>query len=288
MVTRWTRLARWTGATRAPRDVGLALQRLLPARLRERRARRRGGEAGARRGAAWRAAPRAATCSTCRAASAAIRSRSPGRLPRDGRRPLAGAARRGAPPRRRRAVAEVRPGRLPRAAVRRRSFDAALNLFTSLGYLGDEEDTKALAEIGRVLRPGGRLVIETMHRDRLVSARQRPTGGCSARGACCWSSAFDPPRAWLRRRRRSSSRAATSATRARGRSASTPRPSCSRCSTAPASPRPAATATSTARRSERRRGSSSSRRGPTRCRRPGLVAQGLRLARSRLRSRISR
>ena len=49
------------------------------------------------------------------------------------------------------------------------SFDAALNLFTSIGYLGDEEDTRALAEIGRVLRPGGRLVIETGHRDRLVT-----------------------------------------------------------------------------------------------------------------------
>jgi ubiquinone/menaquinone biosynthesis C-methylase UbiE len=48
------------------------------------------------------------------------------------------------------------------------SFDAALNLFTSIGYLGDEEDTKALAEIGRVLRPGARLVIETNHRDYVV------------------------------------------------------------------------------------------------------------------------
>jgi ubiquinone/menaquinone biosynthesis C-methylase UbiE len=47
-------------------------------------------------------------------------------------------------------------------------FDAALNLFSSLGYLGDEEDTKALREIGRVLRPGARLVIEIMHRDLLV------------------------------------------------------------------------------------------------------------------------
>jgi SAM-dependent methyltransferase len=49
------------------------------------------------------------------------------------------------------------------------SFDAALNLFSSLGYLGDEEDTRVLAEIRRVLRPEAKLVIETLHRDRLVS-----------------------------------------------------------------------------------------------------------------------
>ena len=48
------------------------------------------------------------------------------------------------------------------------SFDAALNLYTSLGYLGDEEDARVLAEIARVLRPGGRLVIELLHRDLLV------------------------------------------------------------------------------------------------------------------------
>ncbi len=47
-------------------------------------------------------------------------------------------------------------------------FDAALNLFSSLGYLGDEQDTRVLAEIRRVLRPEGRLVIETMHRDWLA------------------------------------------------------------------------------------------------------------------------
>lgn len=48
------------------------------------------------------------------------------------------------------------------------SFDAALNLFTSLGYLGDEEDTRVLGEIRRVLKPGARLVLETMHRDAVV------------------------------------------------------------------------------------------------------------------------
>ena len=48
------------------------------------------------------------------------------------------------------------------------SFDAAINLFTSLGYFGDEEDTRALAEIARVLRPDGRLVIDIMHRDLMV------------------------------------------------------------------------------------------------------------------------
>src|SRR3954462_12028841 len=48
------------------------------------------------------------------------------------------------------------------------SFDAALNLFSSLGYLGDEEDTRVLAEIRRVLRPGARLGFELMHRDWLV------------------------------------------------------------------------------------------------------------------------
>jgi SAM-dependent methyltransferase len=47
-------------------------------------------------------------------------------------------------------------------------FDAALNLFSSLGYLGDDADVEVLAEIRRVLRPAARLVIETMHRDLAV------------------------------------------------------------------------------------------------------------------------
>jgi SAM-dependent methyltransferase len=49
------------------------------------------------------------------------------------------------------------------------SFDCVANLFSSLGYWGEAGDRRALAEFRRVLRPGGRLVIETMHRDRLMA-----------------------------------------------------------------------------------------------------------------------
>jgi SAM-dependent methyltransferase len=48
------------------------------------------------------------------------------------------------------------------------SFDVALNLFTSLGYLDRPGDVAVLGELRRVLRPGARLVVETMHRDRLA------------------------------------------------------------------------------------------------------------------------
>jgi SAM-dependent methyltransferase len=47
------------------------------------------------------------------------------------------------------------------------AFDGVLSLHSSLGYAGDEGDRAVLGEIRRVLRPEGRLVIETNHRDRL-------------------------------------------------------------------------------------------------------------------------
>jgi SAM-dependent methyltransferase len=46
-------------------------------------------------------------------------------------------------------------------------FDAILSLGTALGYLGDRGDQRALCEFRRVLIPGGRLVIETLHREEL-------------------------------------------------------------------------------------------------------------------------
>jgi SAM-dependent methyltransferase len=52
-------------------------------------------------------------------------------------------------------------------------FDAALSLFSSLGYfLSDDEDLRVLQGIRRALRPGGLLLLETMHRDSFVSGFQ--------------------------------------------------------------------------------------------------------------------
>jgi SAM-dependent methyltransferase len=48
-------------------------------------------------------------------------------------------------------------------------FDGVLSLGTALGYLGDDGDQRALSEFRRVLAPGGRLVIETLHRAALES-----------------------------------------------------------------------------------------------------------------------
>ncbi|HEX9765715.1 MAG TPA: class I SAM-dependent methyltransferase [Nitriliruptorales bacterium] len=48
-------------------------------------------------------------------------------------------------------------------------FDAVLNLYSSFGYFEDPADDRACLDAWyRVLAPGGQLVIETMHRDRLA------------------------------------------------------------------------------------------------------------------------
>jgi SAM-dependent methyltransferase len=49
------------------------------------------------------------------------------------------------------------------------AFHAAVSLFSSLGYFdSDEDDLAVLAGIRNALRPGGRFVLETMHRDLIA------------------------------------------------------------------------------------------------------------------------
>jgi SAM-dependent methyltransferase len=47
-------------------------------------------------------------------------------------------------------------------------FDAVVCWFTSFGYFNDEDNRQVLREFHRVLRPGGRLLIETLHYDGFV------------------------------------------------------------------------------------------------------------------------
>jgi SAM-dependent methyltransferase len=63
------------------------------------------------------------------------------------------------------AAADIRA--LPFASA---SFDAVINVFTSLGlFLDDAQDIIALREARRLLRPGGRLLLESMHRDDVIA-----------------------------------------------------------------------------------------------------------------------
>ncbi|MDP9490954.1 MAG: class I SAM-dependent methyltransferase [Actinomycetota bacterium] len=52
------------------------------------------------------------------------------------------------------------------------SFDAVLCLFTSIGYRGEKGDREAFGEFLRVARPGAPLIIECLHRDRLMAIFQ--------------------------------------------------------------------------------------------------------------------
>lgn len=47
-------------------------------------------------------------------------------------------------------------------------FDVALNIYSSLGYGSEADDVAVLATLRAAVRPGGRVFVETMHRDRTV------------------------------------------------------------------------------------------------------------------------
>lgn len=69
-------------------------------------------------------------------------------------------------------------------------FDAVLNLYSSFGYFDDpEDDRRCLAAWHERLRPGGLLVIETMHRDRLANLWDPTTTQASdrERGTTDWT-----------------------------------------------------------------------------------------------------
>lgn len=82
------------------------------------------------------------------------------------------------------AAAERARGELPAARLRylrhdlRRplaedGFDAAINVFSSLGYGSEEEDRAVVATLAAAVRPGGQVLVETMHRDLMVARQAR-------------------------------------------------------------------------------------------------------------------
>jgi SAM-dependent methyltransferase len=54
-------------------------------------------------------------------------------------------------------------------------FDRAYSYFTSFGYYSDEENEAVLARIARALKPGGRLLLDVMNRDWLLTHPQQRT-----------------------------------------------------------------------------------------------------------------
>jgi len=52
-------------------------------------------------------------------------------------------------------------------------YDVALNIFSSLGYGDEIDDISILTTLGKALHPGGTLVVETNHRDNLISKLAR-------------------------------------------------------------------------------------------------------------------
>lgn len=80
--------------------------------------------------------------------------------------------------------AETERGELPKERLRymlhdlrspltETGFDAALNIFSSLGYGSEEDDLLILRTLHQALKPGGLLFVDTMHRDAAVAKFSR-------------------------------------------------------------------------------------------------------------------
>ncbi|MBI3077420.1 MAG: class I SAM-dependent methyltransferase [Deltaproteobacteria bacterium] len=63
--------------------------------------------------------------------------------------------------------AEFRVGDMRRLRLRA-GFDAAINLFSSLGYYGEATDQAFLGALCRALRPGGRVLLQVVNRDFII------------------------------------------------------------------------------------------------------------------------
>ena len=48
-------------------------------------------------------------------------------------------------------------------------FDAAINIFSSLGYGTEEDDLATLTTLTQTVRQGGLVLVETMHRDYIIA-----------------------------------------------------------------------------------------------------------------------
>jgi SAM-dependent methyltransferase len=81
-------------------------------------------------------------------------------------------------------VAERRRGDLPierlryqrhdlRVPLAETGFDVACNIFTSFGYGAEEEDFAMFRSLRAAVRPGGRVVVETNHRDLVCATLAR-------------------------------------------------------------------------------------------------------------------
>ncbi|MGI5860645.1 MAG: class I SAM-dependent methyltransferase [Myxococcales bacterium] len=82
------------------------------------------------------------------------------------------------------AEAERRRGDLPPSALRllrhdlrapltEDGFDAVINILSSLGYGSENDDRAILSTLARAIRPGGRVFIDTMHRDAIAAMLSR-------------------------------------------------------------------------------------------------------------------
>jgi SAM-dependent methyltransferase len=60
-----------------------------------------------------------------------------------------------------------------RAPLPEDGFDAALNVFTSIGYGSEDDDVAVLRTLAAAVRPGAPVLVETMHRDLFVTILAR-------------------------------------------------------------------------------------------------------------------